>query len=157
MKTLKNVMQTVLAASMICLFNSCSGCSEENFWEGQVHPGTYTGTWEEIAIGPGKPNRYTVTLTIYEDRIVKCKQECTILWGDGATSIEVATGHIYKHTETYNGERKVWYTMETHPEPGSREAFDWSLSTSLELKDGSCQTWQSFTDDRFKKHILHSK
>ena len=143
-------MQVLLAFALICLFASCtsgsSSTQQEVFWEGQVKPGIYKGHWRVPSAGG--QNAVEGTLTIYDDETVKYKEKEQILWGDYHTFIEVSTGTICKHVETYNGERKVWYGINTDPEPGSRYARSMNLSTSLEFSPGDCGTYQEYNSRR---------
>ena len=147
MKTNK-ILQVMLVIAATCLFASCAGGSssqqqKESFWEGQVQPGTYKGSWRVPSAGG--ENAVKGTLTIYDDETVKYKEEEQILWGDYKTYIEVSTGYIYKHVETYNGERKDWYGIETKPEPGSKYSHSMNLSTSLQFSPGNCRTYQEYS------------
>ncbi|HAE25140.1 MAG TPA: hypothetical protein DCG33_07345 [Prevotellaceae bacterium] len=152
MRTYKFILQLCIATSLIYFFVSCSGTTssqseEEPFWEGQVQPGVYTGSWR-YSIDVGTYNKVECTLTIYDDETVKYKEKTQILWGDYNTDIEVSTGYIYKRVETYDGERKVWYSIETRPEPGSRYRHNVELSTSLEFSGGGNRTYQGFNARR---------
>lgn len=157
MKT-KVFSQVLLVIASTCLLVSCtSGTTssqsqqkEESFWEGQVKPGTYTGSWKDY-IDNGIYNQVECTLKIYDDKTVKYKE---ITNTSSRTFIEVSTGTICKHVETYDGERKVWYGINTHPEPGSRYARHMNLSTSLEFSPGDCETYQEFNSRRGKQGYL---
>lgn len=152
MKT-KDFLQMLLVFVTTCFMTSCSSgttssqSEEEPFWEGQVQPGVYTGSWR-YSIDVGTYNKVECTLTIYDDETVKYKEKTQILWGDYNTDIEVSTGYIYKRVETYDGERKVWYSIETRPEPGSRYRQNVELSTSLEFSGGGNRTYQGFNARR---------
>ena len=163
MKTKKSILKVLLVITATCFFASCtSGTSssepqrqEEPFWEGQVQPGIYTGHWRVPSAGG--QNEIDATLTIYDDRTVKYKTKEHILWGDYHTSIEVSTGYIYKYVETYDGERKVWYGIDTHPEPGSRLAQSMNISPSLEFGGGNCRTYQEYYGQRGQYGYLHKQ
>ncbi len=149
MRTCKFMLQLCIATSLICFFVSCSGTTttsqpkqqEEPFWEGQVKPGVYTGSWYDNLFD----RKDEWTLTIYDDETVKLKEVSNTGYH---TYIEVSTGYIYKYVETYNGERKVWYGIDTHPEPGSTMAQSMNISTSLEFSPGNWETYQDFNDRR---------
>lgn len=150
MKT-NNILQVALVIIATGLFVSCVGNGsssqqqqqqqKESFWEGQVQPGTYKGSWTEPNAG-GKSYEYG-TLTIYEDETVKYKVRSK--YPGGREGIEVSTGYIEKHVETYNGERKVWYGIETEPEPGSRYSQSLNLTPTLQFSPGNCRTYQEFS------------
>lgn len=146
MKTNK-ILQVLLAIATTCLFVSCveggssSQQQKESFWEGQVQPGTYKGSWTEP--NAGGTSYEDGTLTIYDDQTVKYKVKSKFPWGK--ESIEVSTGYIEKHVETYDGERKVWYGIETKPEPGSTYSHSLNLSSTLQFSPGNCGTYQEYS------------
>lgn len=147
----KILAQVFLAVGIICSFSSCGSSSnnrQDTFWEGRVKPGTYVGSWTHKSAGG--TNRVEATLTIFDNRQVEYKQSETILWGDHKTTTELSRGYIEKHEETYNGERKVWYGIETKPEPGARYSHSMNLSTNLEFGGANLNTYQSFRNRTFE-------
>lgn len=161
MRTYKFMLQLCIAVGLICFFISCSGASTsssqsqpkaDSFWEGQVKPGVYTGSWRR-KLPIEEYNDVECTLTIYDDHSVKYREKEQQLWGHRKTFIQVFTGTIYKHVETYNGERKVWYGIETKTETGS-DFRERNLSTSLEFSECNFEIYQRFIKWREKNGKL---
>lgn len=152
MKTNK-ILQVALVIIATGLFVSCVGNSsssqqqqqqqKESFWEGQVQPGTYSGSWTEY--NPGGTEYVNGTLTIYDDDLKSVKYKERTKYPSGHEGIEISTGFLEKHVEIYNGERKVWYGIETEPEPGSRYSQSMNLSPTLQFSPGNCSTYQEYS------------
>ncbi len=166
------ILQVFLAVAVTCLLSACVGINsssqeesslssqeestssqEETFWEGQVQPGTYKGSWTEP--NAGGTSYVEGTLTIYDDQTVKYKRREKLPWGE--EWIEVSTGNIEKHVETYDGERKVWYGVDTDPEPGSSISMSMNISTSLEFSGANCRTYQEYNGRRGQYGYLHKQ
>ena len=149
MKTNK-ILQMLLAIAATCLLASCasggSSAQQETFWEGKVQPGTYSGNYDENGVCY---NQYNLTLEIYDDKEIKLKEVCQSSCGDGTPKTKIFYGRIRKRTETYNGERKVWYSV-----IASQEAGDWqtsfNLSTNMEYSPGERSTYQDYSMQRIK-------
>lgn len=148
---ISKIMQVMLTFMATCFFVSCtSGNSsssqsqpqEETIWEGLVQPGTYSGDYVEdngCCI-----NRYSVTLTIYDDEEIKLKEVCRSSCGSGAPQTKIFYGYIHRYIETYDGERKVWYGVVANQEGGNWQTR-FNLSTSLDYSPADCDTYQTFS------------
>jgi len=147
MKSYK-ILQLSLSLVVVCLLVSFTGCGntssqtqQEPFWEGRVRPGTYTGNYNED--NGMCYNRYQITITIYEDETAKFKEVLNSSCGSGAPKIRVCYGALDKYVETYNGQRKVWYSVIGKSDDGW-ESTSFNLSTSMEYSPGQRSTYQDY-------------
>ena len=141
------VLQVLLAVAATCFLSSCIGGSsssqDESFWEGRVQPGTYYGNYVEdngLCV-----NRYSLTLEIYDDRDIKLKEVCRSSCGDGTPKTKIFYGRICKHTETYDGVKKVWYGVDDAKQEGGSWVTSFNLSTNMEYSHADENTYQNYS------------
>jgi len=122
----------------------CIACNQ--FWQGEVHPGEYTGSYD---LDGGSLGTAHVDVTIYV--IGEHSAEIREVWrGEKCRSgNRVYYGEINKFQETYNGETKIWYgVIGGSKDPTTDIMADYSLTPSLELYDSYEETYQGLIDSK---------
>jgi hypothetical protein len=142
MKTTK-ILQALFLIIMTCSIISCGFSKEEQFWEGRVQPGTYTGNYTDSSYPC--TNRYKLTITIFDDQRIEIRETLRSSCGSGNPETKVFYGYIHKYEETYNGERKVWYGVYNAKQDGGSWVTAFNLSTNLEYSPGDCNTYQEYS------------
>ncbi len=140
---MKKVVVAFLSIFMIfsCGGNNGGNSKSDTFFEGVITPGVLSSTHTSTNNAGGLRDIYEEELTINADHSLSKHLKNTF---NGEVSYRNSTGMLTeKLTETFDGEKHVWYIMRIDHE--SKDYHYWySIDTKGNVVSEKCDTWSRF-------------